>query len=231
VTVSVNLNDLFAGPVEVVVATPAMNAAPLLELEAMSVAGAVERRRQEYAAGRAAARAALLRLGHGAPAIPTAPDRSPIWPAGVVGSITHCEGFCAAVVADAAKVEGLGLDAEPNAPLPSDVIDLVSCPGEGARAARALASLDWTRLLFSAKEAFYKGFYPLTRQYLDFRDVVVDFASTSGNRGAYVAALRDPNQRWAGLADRFIGRWILAGDILICGATLLHQDTDAFPKL
>ena len=80
--------------------------------EAAAVQHAVEKRRREFAVGRMLARAALAAIGDPPSAIPTGNHREPVWPAGIVGSITHCAGYCAAAVARDAMVVALGIDAE-----------------------------------------------------------------------------------------------------------------------
>ena len=75
---------------------------PLEAPERAAVAGAVASRQREFAGGRTCARRALLRLGHAAQPIPVGACRAPVWPHGVVGSITHCSSFAAAAVARAA---------------------------------------------------------------------------------------------------------------------------------
>ncbi|WP_158300908.1 4'-phosphopantetheinyl transferase [Chromobacterium sp. ATCC 53434] len=78
-----------------------------------SLSGAVARRKAAYLAGRYCAMQALSQAGHPLPCeLPIGEDRSPVWPAGLVGSITHTEGLAAAVVASAGDARGLGIDAE-----------------------------------------------------------------------------------------------------------------------
>src|SRR5918999_5953188 len=94
-------------------------------LEAAAIAGAVTERRREFGTVRYCARNALVRLGVAAgPILPDA-DGAPRWPAGVVGSMTHCAGYRAAAVARAGEVRSVGIDAEPHAALPAEVLDLV----------------------------------------------------------------------------------------------------------
>lgn len=77
-----------------------------------SLQRSVAKRQAEYLAGRVCARAALQRLD-GRDYVPaTHEDRSPIWPAGIHGSITHGQGWAAAVVAAEGSCQGLGLDQE-----------------------------------------------------------------------------------------------------------------------
>lgn len=135
------------------------------------VAGAVPGRRSEFVTGRRCAREALGRLGFAPAPIGSGPRREPRWPAGAVGSITHCAGYRAAAVARAGDVAGLGIDAETHAPLPAGVLDLVSDAHERAMLeglAVAGPGIHWDRLLFSAKESVYKAWFPLTARWLDF---------------------------------------------------------------
>jgi 4'-phosphopantetheinyl transferase EntD len=173
--------------VEVVEAEPEMWEAELLNGEAELVARAVPRRRREFAAGRACARAGLSRLGFPPVPLLSGPDRAPLWPKGAVGSITHCAGYAAAAVARAAEMRGLGIDAEVNQPLPEGVADLVCSPSELAWAAAApVGMVNWPTLIFSAKESIYKTWQPLTGDWLGYLDAELTIDSGSE---AFVARL------------------------------------------
>ena len=150
---------------------------PLLEPELAAVARAIDKRRHEFALGRTCARRALVRLGLGPVAIPTRPDRAPVWPEGVVGSITHCTGFAAAAVARSTDLRGLGIDAEPaTPPLEERLVRLICTPAEAEDLPRRppLEVVDWPRLVFSAKEALYKAVAPASGVFLGFQDVELD---------------------------------------------------------
>ena len=130
-------------------------------------------RRAEYAAVRECARTALRRLGLADAAVPAGPDRAPVWPAGIVGSMTHVDGYRAAAVGRAETWAGIGIDAEVHAPLPPGVATLVMSQDERAALARTDPALCLDRVLFSAKESVYKVWYPVTRSWLGFEDVDV----------------------------------------------------------
>ncbi|WP_043512731.1 4'-phosphopantetheinyl transferase [Actinoplanes sp. SE50/110] len=141
------------------------------------VATAVPNRRREVVTARRCAREALLALGHAPAAIPRGPHREPLWPAGVVGSITHCTGFRGAAVAHTGELTGVGIDAEPHAALPPRVLGAVTDPVERAmldRLATTHPETCWDRLLFSAKESIYKAWFPLTGRWLGFEDARLD---------------------------------------------------------
>ena len=79
-----------------------------------------------------------------------------------------------ALVRDAAAV---GIDAEPNAPLPRDVLAMVASSHE-AEHVRAMCEkcpdVAFDRLLFSIKESIYKAWFPAKRTWLGFHDAEVE---------------------------------------------------------
>ena len=150
--------------------------AVLFPEEEAVIARAVPKRRQEFTTARHCARTALATLG--APPAPILPGEmgAPTWPAGYVGTMTHCAGYRAAAIARSDRVASLGLDAEPHQPLPSGVLPLVTLPeerdwltGYGQR----WPDIHWDRLLFCTKEAVYKGWFPLANRWLGFQDALV----------------------------------------------------------
>src|SRR4051812_24879633 len=105
-----SLARLFPDCARVVVADPghAIDDTTLHPEEADAIKAAVPSRRHEFVLGRWCARQALAELGVMARAIPVGHQRMPVWPAGVVGSITHCRGFVGAVVAPADQLRAIG---------------------------------------------------------------------------------------------------------------------------
>ncbi|MET7370464.1 4'-phosphopantetheinyl transferase superfamily protein [Streptomyces sp. NPDC005566] len=167
----------------------------LLPEEEPLVAAAVEKRRREFTAVRHCARQALGALGMPPVPILSGPRGAPVWPAGVVGSMTHCEGYCASVLARSSEFAALGVDAEPHGPLPEGVLEAIGLPGERARTRQLSAeapSVCWDRLLFSAKEAVYKAWFPLTGRPLDFEEADIVFDRRAGTFRARVLAPRPP---------------------------------------
>lgn len=141
----------------------------LAPAEAAGVRRAVEGRRDEFARGRGCARRVLEALGLEAVAIPMGPDRAPVWPDTVIGSITHTEGFVAAAGAERSSVSTLGIDVERIRPLGSDVAALVLTPDDATRDIEP----EWGVLAFSAKESVHKAVHPATGEWLDFLDVSI----------------------------------------------------------
>ncbi len=151
--------------------------------EELLIARAVEGRRREFITARGCARRALADLGHAPAPILSGARREPLWPAGIIGSITHCAGYRAAAVARSDDLAGLGIDAEPNAPLPDGVEESVASAGERERL-RELSvrapHVSWERLLFSAKESVYKAWFPLTGRWLGFEDADLTIDRAAG---------------------------------------------------
>lgn len=170
------LRELFPESVVVVVSEPAAaSVAGLYPEEADAVASAVEKRRHEFAAGRACARRALSILGYPPAAIPVGPDRAPIWPEGVIGTISHCARTVVAAVARVGDLRGIGVDVEPAEPLPANVVRLVCTPREQAElpAEPPPPGVDWPKIVFCAKESIHKVIAPSTGIHLGFQDVDV----------------------------------------------------------
>ena len=157
--------------VAVVAAQSGDESQPLFPGEEFLVANAVPSRRAEFTAGRTCARAALRSLGLPDVAILADERRAPLWPDGVVGSITHGAGLTAAAVAWRRDIGMLGIDVEQAGDLDDDAAIVVT-PEEHQRASNELGT-DAGRVLFSAKESVYKAWYPATGRWLDFHDVVV----------------------------------------------------------
>ncbi|MFR0359565.1 4'-phosphopantetheinyl transferase family protein [Streptomyces sediminimaris] len=188
--------------------------APLYPQEAALVARAVDGRRREFATGRACARRALGRLGLPPGPILSQERGAPSWPDGVVGSLTHCEGYRAAALGLRRDVRAIGIDAEPDAPLPAGVLEVIALDEEAAMV-RALAAArpgpSWDRLLFSAKEAVYKAWFPLTRRPLDFTQALIEVEPD----GSFTARLLVP-----GPLPGFHGRWLAARGLLVTAITV-----------
>ncbi len=154
--------------------------AELLPEEEQLVARAVEKRRLEVTNVRTAARRALVRIGVPPVPILRGHKNQPLWPDGVVGSLTHTAGYCAAAVADAGKIRSIGIDAEEHDRLPGGVLDAVSLPEERAMLQRLGTEAHWDRLLFSAKESTYKAWFPLTGRWLGFEDAHITIDPADG---------------------------------------------------
>ncbi|WP_433349010.1 4'-phosphopantetheinyl transferase family protein [Micromonospora sp. CA-111912] len=184
------------------------------------VANSVQKRRREFTTVRHCARRALGELGVEPVPIVSGARGAPAWPAGIVGSMTHCDGYRAAVLGRAAAFATLGVDAEPHAPLPEGVLEAIALPAERTRTAALAAArptVCWDRLLFSAKESVYKAWFPLTGRWLDFAeaDIVVDPA------GTFVAELLVPGPVLGGVpVTAFTGRFLVGRGLVLTAISI-----------
>ncbi|WP_194926637.1 4'-phosphopantetheinyl transferase family protein [Catenulispora pinisilvae] len=223
--------------------------AVLLPGEEAVIARAVEKRQREYTTTRHLARTALAQLGLPPVAIGTGGNREPLWPAGIVGSMTHCRGYRAAAVARfdggggeagaggedlrsaagrTAGVVGLGIDAEPHAPLPEGVLDTIARPEEGPGLAALAAErpqVRWDRLVFCAKESVYKAWFPVAQRWLGFGEASVEFVpdeetvmtpgilAASGTFSARILQSGAP-------ITQMTGRWAIESGLVLTAVTL-----------
>jgi 4'-phosphopantetheinyl transferase EntD len=175
VTAAPEIAALFATGVVAYQTRETIPAAALLPEEQQFLSRAVPKRVHEFAAGRVCARAALAKLGYASAAVLMSADRAPLWPAGATGSITHTDTFCAAAVAPSGQIRALGLDAEPAQSVKPELWRRICTAQELAllQAQDEQSALAAATLIFSAKEAFYKCQYTLTREWLGFADISV----------------------------------------------------------
>jgi enterobactin synthetase component D len=176
-----------AGAVGVALALPRL--AGLLDVERVDglppdIAGSVPRRRLSFIAGRLCAEQALRRLGVPG-GIGRGAEREPLWPGGVLGSITHTDATACALVAPAVHAGrpddryGLGIDSQTlvdDAGLEA-VLSVCCTPAERgplldrfAPADRGLAGT----IVFALKEAFYKAVHPTVGRFVDFDELEVE---------------------------------------------------------
>jgi 4'-phosphopantetheinyl transferase EntD len=181
----------------------------------------VPKRRAEFATGRACARTALLMLKQASVAIPAGASNEPQWPTDVVGSITHCVGYRAAAVADARKIATIGIDAEPHERLPEGIVTTIARAEElwHLRQLRmGTPSIHWDRMLFSAKEAVFKAWFPHAKRWLGFHDATLRIDPRDGT---FVARLTGPalrlGDKWL---DTFSGRWCVARGLIVTTVTV-----------
>jgi 4'-phosphopantetheinyl transferase EntD len=215
------IEQLLPATVAAVTATSDDGAAELFPEERAALGQAVDKRRREFTTVRSCARTAYARLGlPPAPVVP-GPKGEPSWSDGVVGSITHCDGYRACALAHASDLLTLGIDAEPNAPLPDGLLPDIARPEERPALrdlARKAPTVHWDRLLFSAKESVYKAWFPLARRWLGFEDaaVTIDFEART-----FHARLLVPGPLVAGRPlTELSGRW-LTGRGLVATAIAL----------
>jgi 4'-phosphopantetheinyl transferase EntD len=196
---------------------------PLPEEEPL-IAKSVAKRRNEFITARHCARIALGELGVPPVPILKGDKGEPCWPDGVVGSLTHCTGYRGAVVGRAGPVRSVGIDAEPHDVLPQGVLDAITLDEERHELAALPEGLHWDRILFCAKEATYKAWFPLTARWLGFEDAHIVFdVDPGGNRaaGSFVSKILIDGQALSGPPLTALrGRWSVERELVITAIVL-----------
>lgn len=208
--------------------------AALHPVEAEQIGAAVRSRRVDFAAARACARHAMTDLGLPPGPVVRGGRGMPVWPPGVVGTLTHTDGLRAAALARTGSVRSLGLDVEPHGPLPEGVLGSIALPAESrwVDAARSdMATIHWDRVLFTAKEATYKTWFPLTRRWLGFADAHITLTTTrvdddGSATGLLSSRILVPGHTSDGGPDlaELTGRWVVRNGYA-ASAIVLRPDT------
>ncbi len=184
--------------------------------EQHAIRRAGSKRRAEFISARACAREALAQIGFPGLAVPKGFDGGPIWPGGVVGSVTHCAGLRAVAVVRRGRFAALGIDAEPEAPLPPGVLPAISTRRERAKlrwAGLRIGTVAPDRLLFSAKEAAFKCLCGAGADAADFASVRIALGW-----GTFIAMGGTRRQR-------LTGRWHVR-DGFICAVAVADAAPD-----
>jgi len=177
---------------------------PLLE-------GRTARRRDEFSSGRYCARRAMVARGMPAGPVVSNTDRSPAWPSGTRGSLTHSQQLVGAAVSG--SLEGLGIDLEHFGRLSRRAAERILTEVE-SRKLDVAGEDDFLRqatIVFSAKEAVYKAIYPIARLYVGYREVRITLKPEQAEfRASYVGHNRLNNPLESG-----VGHWgLIEGAVL-----------------
>ncbi|MFI5157214.1 MAG: 4'-phosphopantetheinyl transferase [Sphingobacteriales bacterium] len=141
------------------------------------IESAIEKRKTEFSTGRFCAKKALENIGLFEKEILVGTNREPLWPEGILGSISHCDNFTGAVVGCTDKIVSIGIDIENIGGIKSNVWDVIYTTSEQQFLTNTPTNkVDlFSTLIFSFKESLYKFQYPITGIYLDFKDVEITF--------------------------------------------------------
>jgi len=213
------LSSLFTCSVVVAQGVPALSDELLYADERDYIADSVPKRRAEFGTARVLSRRALAELGFPSCSLAPNADRSPRWPPGAIGTITHTRGYCAVAVAPSTSARGLGLDVERARALSTALEASVCTENEQLWLDRQPYAErgHLAMLIFSAKESFYKSQYPITGRFLGFLDVELqlDLATNTFS----VAHLRRDEPIWEGVR-RARGRFRRTTEFIFTAATL-----------
>jgi 4'-phosphopantetheinyl transferase EntD len=188
--------------------------------EAACVLQAVPKRRMEFACGRIFARRAVKSFDPKDHCLLADSDRVPIWPAGLIGSITHSDHFCAAAVARKSEISAIGIDVEELERVTYELSEYILLPSEiEAADLRNLPSqqgLKRIAVAFSAKESIYKCLYPITRSQLSFHDVHISLLE---GLDTFEARLLAP-ARTFDIGCSFTGRYVVKDELVATAIAL-----------
>lgn len=211
------LKSLFpAGVATALVKVQSKDQWPLFHVEQSAIARVLPTRLREFTAGRHAAHLAQSMLGFSPRAVAVGPQREPIWPAGLWGSISHSGGYAAAAVTAQSRFRSLGLDLEQNHPLPTETLETILTVAEREWLQRQPRTDNLETVIFSAKECAYKAQYALSERMFGFEmlDCVLDLAARS-----FVVTFTDScNPFKAG--DKLQGRFALSEGMIATGLTI-----------
>lgn len=183
------------------------------------------KRAREFAGGRLCARRAAAQFGIVDVPIGVRDDRRPLWPRLLTGSITHTDGFSASAVGQRWQFRAIGIDAERIGCVSSDLWSHVFLPAE----------TDWLKslpvseqakaatLMFSAKEAFYKCQYEVTEQWLEFKDVAVDFFNGNLGRGGFTVRPGNSDKLFVGDGGPAIVHFVCINGLVLSAIALTRS--------
>ena len=219
--------------------TPGESGGPLPdELAAIalpeSLRNAAEVRRRSFLAGRLCALRAVDRLARRRTTDPIAigDGGAPVWPEGIVGSITHTRGFASSAVAWRTRVRRLGVDAEV-------VMTDATARGVGPLVVRpeelteVLDATRWdlstaTTLAFSAKESVFKCLYPAVGRRFDYLDAAIEHVTLAAGRfSARLLVDLAPTVR---AGDVLAGQFVVDGDRVYTGVAIRAEDPRALAR-
>lgn len=186
----------------------------------LSLGSASAKRSMDFFTGRACARAALIQLGYKNIALPIGSDRRPIWPIETIGSITHTNGFIGAAVVSRKSFVSIGIDAEGDSIIDSELWRLLFTDADiNLLSAESLKSQNLlARIVFSAKETFYKCQFEVTKTWLDFTDVSVEVNGAGFCIKPLTNVGCELRERWP-----LTGAYTIFDDVVLTGMTLANE--------
>ncbi len=129
-------------------------------------------RKQDFVRGRYCAHECLRRLSFPQP-VAKSELGAPLWPEGLTGSISHSRHLAGAILAKKGRFRSLGLDIEVVGRITPDLWPVIFTKAEMDFLIRQRLPDRWSTFIFSAKEAFYKMQYPMTKAGMEAEDLEV----------------------------------------------------------
>jgi phosphopantetheine--protein transferase-like protein len=190
--------------------------------ERVSIQNAVAKRQREFGAGRQCARKAMARLGIKDGPLLKGPDGSPVWPAGIVGAISHSNAWCGSAVARQEDIRGIGLDIETidrvNMKIAKKILTPVEMEWVIASHEEAQKRL---ALLFSAKETIFKCVAPVYGKRFGFFDTVITHVT---EEQSFEVKLNDKISAEVPHCSTLTGRYLMHEGDVFTGMVLYQGD-------
>lgn len=180
---------LFSSRIAMAWADPRAPMPRLIGDEVLAVEQVSAARAREFAAGRLAARKAMDMLGHiGRPVLQGA-DLAPVWPNGLIGSITHTDRDSLAAVTDDPDILALGLSLEPATPLEPGLWP-VCCTSDEMQWLASLGPSQrghFAKLILSVKKAVSKAAYASRTRLPELQQITLSIDLVTGRFDARIA--------------------------------------------
>ncbi len=157
---------------------------------------AVPKRQAEFIAGRTLANVALGKLGFPQTHIPIGKHRSPVWPIGAIGSISHNASFAVACAKFKGNKSAIGIDIETLFTEPQAIeVQALICHKEDFKWFNnsSLSYMELMTLIFSVKESLFKAVYPYVQMYLEFQDAKLVDLNIETSKGCLELMVKNSN--------------------------------------
>jgi len=209
------IRSLFPAGTVVLAAPVRDHMAALHPSEATCVVAAASKRKAEFSTGRALAAHAMRLLQQPGQAILQGDSNEPLWPEGIVGSITHNSRKCLVALAFDHVCSGIGIDVEESGADVGEIAHLIMRADEWRGAHEPASAQDdaRVRLTFSVKESIFKAVYARWRHFVEFDEVRLEIDACRN----MVCASAPENEPLNRLVIPGRGGYIHFDDLLVTG--------------
>jgi 4'-phosphopantetheinyl transferase EntD len=175
-----------------------------------------KKRKEEFSTGRYLAKSLLCKAGCEVQTIAATERGRPLWPAGISGSISHCDQYCVSAVTSSDDYSSVGIDIEETGRLEYGDCERFMCSAEldHLAAIEPQSRNQMLTIVFSLKEAVYKCLNPVFGKWIDYEDAAVDIASAADGRINIAVA------GYGQTADHLECRYLVAGPYIVTSAVL-----------
>lgn len=184
---------------------------PLHARERFALGMVTDDRLDEFTRGRHCAKRALKQLGIYIDILLIGETRAPLWPEGIVGSITHTAGYCGAGVVRSDRVLTMGIDVEAiaNGPITDELLGVITTDAERQMLERLPeAHTPWRQVLFSAKESLFKAWQPIMQRWLGFHDTDMRIDPENQSFSVRIPTCNPEEMQYRNMPQVIAGRYV-----------------------